>query len=196
MKRALIIGSRGQDGQFLCRHLEQLGYCVTGIVRPSAPFGCSGQHLPVDVGDAGAVGELLRRLRPDEIYYLAAYHQASESAPVQNGPDLFLLSLRVHVLSLVNVLEAMKTFLRDHGFFTRRPPASSDAPTMSRRTSRLPLPLYAFTASPRPPAFTPAGITGPATVSSSPPGSCITTNQFFVHRPSFPGRSPSQPSPS
>src|SRR6266850_5682329 len=50
----------------------------------------------------------LRRLPPDEIYYLAAFHRATEDAVELSVAELLRCSFNVHVLGLLNVLQAME----------------------------------------------------------------------------------------
>ena len=77
---ALITGFTGQDGSFLAELLLEEGYAVTGLVRggPEQSLGCS-EHLRerVDLvhGDllqADSLRGTIERLRPREIYHLAA----------------------------------------------------------------------------------------------------------------------------
>ncbi len=80
MQRALITGITGQDGGYLAELLESHGYEVHGAVRPET-FSALRRpsHLsdrisihPVDLREAPAVAQLLDRLRPREVYHLAA----------------------------------------------------------------------------------------------------------------------------
>jgi GDPmannose 4,6-dehydratase len=77
---ALITGIAGQDGSFLAELLLAKGYAVTGLVRglEDASLGCS-EHLRSEIelvrGDLLAPETLraaIERVRPDEIYHLAA----------------------------------------------------------------------------------------------------------------------------
>jgi GDPmannose 4,6-dehydratase len=61
---------------------------------------------PVDISHAGEVTDLIRRMKPDEVYYLAAFHHSSEDKQVENI-ELFSRSHDVHVVSLINFLEAI-----------------------------------------------------------------------------------------
>ncbi|MSU37173.1 MAG: SDR family oxidoreductase [Pedosphaera sp.] len=80
MPRALITGITGQDAGYLADFLESKGYEVHGAVRPR-PNSARQQSPnlsnqisihPVDLRDAPAVAQLLRRVRPHEVYHLAA----------------------------------------------------------------------------------------------------------------------------
>ena len=64
-KIAVIVGSGGQDGTLLTSNLESLNYSVVGIKRGD-----------IDLLSSKKVTELILNVQPDEIYYLAAYHQA------------------------------------------------------------------------------------------------------------------------
>jgi GDPmannose 4,6-dehydratase len=59
--RALVTGSRGQDGTYLTELLEGKGYAVVGVDRGDC-----------DLGDIAAVEALLRDVAPREVYNLAA----------------------------------------------------------------------------------------------------------------------------
>ncbi len=78
--RALITGISGQDGSFLAELLLEKGYALTGLVRDPAAsaLGCS-EHLRGQIelvrGDLLApvtLREAIERVRPHEIYHLAA----------------------------------------------------------------------------------------------------------------------------
>ncbi|MCO8306009.1 MULTISPECIES: GDP-mannose 4,6-dehydratase [Streptomyces] len=87
VKRALITGITGQDGSYLADLLLDKGYEVHGIVRRSSTFNTrrldhiyrdphdAGRRLILhygDVSDASRLVTLLARVRPDEVYHLAA----------------------------------------------------------------------------------------------------------------------------
>ncbi len=77
---ALITGITGQDGSFLAELLLEKGYAVTGLLRGGLerPLGAS-EHLRGEIelmhGDLLApesLSEAIVRVRPDELYHLAA----------------------------------------------------------------------------------------------------------------------------
>lgn len=87
MKKAFITGITGQDGSYLAELLLSKGYEVHGIIRRSSSFNTmriaqifQDPHTPQarlhlhygDVGDGTTVSRLIRSVRPDEIYNLAA----------------------------------------------------------------------------------------------------------------------------
>ncbi|MFN8289572.1 MAG: GDP-mannose 4,6-dehydratase [Chitinophagaceae bacterium] len=67
MRKAIIFGINGQDGYYLERILTADGIEVTGVSR-------SGENwLKGDVGDRDFIGQLIRELKPDFIFHLAAH---------------------------------------------------------------------------------------------------------------------------
>jgi GDPmannose 4,6-dehydratase len=120
MKRALISGVTGQDGSFLVEFLLAKGYEVHGIVRRASTFNTgrlggiysdpheSGIRLHLhygDVTDASSLRHILEKVKPDEIYNLAAqshvrvsFDQAEYTADVVATGTLRLLeAYRDHV---------------------------------------------------------------------------------------------------
>lgn len=82
MKTALITGITGQDGSFLAEFLLDKGYDVHGTIRRSSVDfreriahleGHPNFHLHyADLGDSMSIIQVLNKVRPDEVYNLAA----------------------------------------------------------------------------------------------------------------------------
>ncbi len=86
MKKALITGITGQDGSYLAELLLEKGYTVFGMVRRSSSINrVRIDHLHSDprydkklrlvygdLNDASSINRILRTVKPDEIYNLAA----------------------------------------------------------------------------------------------------------------------------
>ena len=87
MKKALITGITGQDGSYLAEFLLSKNYEVHGIKRRASSFNTSRiDHLPQnehnpgsrfythygDMGDSTNLMRLIQKIKPDEIYNLAA----------------------------------------------------------------------------------------------------------------------------
>jgi len=106
VKRALIVGSQGQDGAYLTELLHSKGYDVLGIGAGGAE-GRAGVNpaMNIDIRDKAVVLGLLADAKPDEIYYLAAYHQSAEGTP-QDPYDLLQRSFEVNTLALNHFLYA------------------------------------------------------------------------------------------
>src|SRR5580704_14696554 len=87
MKKALITGITGQDGSFLAEFLIEKGYEVHGLIRRASTFNTDrleaiyadpherGVSLLLhygDVTDGTGLRRVIEKVRPDEIYNLAA----------------------------------------------------------------------------------------------------------------------------
>ena len=110
MRSALIIGASGQDGRLLAPFLSKRAYSVRGWVRqePATPLSC--EYAVTDILQRETVAADLQTYAPNEIYYLAAFHDSTEAlAEIETGA-LLRRSFDVHVLGLLNVLQAMKAY--------------------------------------------------------------------------------------
>ncbi len=111
-KIALISGITGQDGSYLAELLLSKKYIVHGIKRKSSSFNTSRlDHFFKnkdfflhygDVTDSLSVNSLVDKIRPDEIYNLAAQSHVSVSF------DLPLYTSEVDALGTMRFLEAIK----------------------------------------------------------------------------------------
>ncbi len=99
MPKALIVGCSGQDGIYLSKVLQEKGYDVVGLGRRPPDFS-------VDISEPAAVLRLLEELKPEEIYYLAAFHHSAED-PEMDDLELIRNSFGVHTLSLNHFLYAI-----------------------------------------------------------------------------------------
>ncbi len=116
-KIALITGITGQDGSYLAELLLEKGYDVWGIIRRSSSFNTGRiDHLYKDpheedvrlklhygdLGDASSINQVLKKVRPDEIYNLGAqsHVKVSFDIPEYTGD--------VTGLGAVRILEAMR----------------------------------------------------------------------------------------
>ena len=111
-KTALITGVTGQDGSFLAEFLLEKGYDVHGTIRRSSVDyreriahleGRPHFHLHyAHLGDSMSLIQVIGRVRPDEIYNLAAqsHVQVSFDAPEYSGD--------VDALGVLRVLEAVR----------------------------------------------------------------------------------------
>lgn len=79
--RALITGCTGQDGHYLSRHLNGLGYTVFGGYRRSSQIRLpeSVEAVPLELTEYESIRRAVRRVNPDEIYNLAAQSHVGES---------------------------------------------------------------------------------------------------------------------
>lgn len=110
MKRAIIIGSFGQDGSLLYEFLSKKKYSLLGIgrnrVQSNVP---SLKTKGVNITQEQDVNDMISTFLPDEVYHLAAFHHSSEDI-MENEIQLFKQSFEINVLSLITHLEAIRKF--------------------------------------------------------------------------------------
>jgi GDPmannose 4,6-dehydratase len=75
--KALITGALGQDGTLLSQLLLSRGYEVIGVDVRECETGRM-RVRQIDISDADAINNLVRRENPDEVYHLAARHHSAE----------------------------------------------------------------------------------------------------------------------
>tara|TARA_B100001057_G_scaffold500557_1_gene616302 strand:- start:1032 stop:2075 length:1044 start_codon:yes stop_codon:yes gene_type:complete len=120
-KIALIFGVTGQDGSYLSELLIKKGYLVHGVKRRSSSFNTGRiDHIYQDpfekkrnfflhygdVTDAISVSSLIKKIKPNEIYNLAAQSHVSVSFEV---PEY---TANADAIGALRILEAIKF----HGF--------------------------------------------------------------------------------
>ena len=112
MKTALIAGITGQDGSFLAELLLEKGYDVHGTIRRSSTDyreriahleGRPRFHLHyADLGDSMSIIQVVGKVRPDEIYNLAA------QSHVQVSFDAPEFTADVDATGVLRILEAVR----------------------------------------------------------------------------------------
>lgn len=117
-KTALIFGVTGQDGSYLAEFLLEKGYEVHGVKRRSSSLNTSRiDHIYQDphernrrfflyygdVTDFAGICDLIRRVKPDEIYNLAA------QSHVRISFDLPRYTSETTALGALNILEAIRS---------------------------------------------------------------------------------------
>lgn len=108
-KRVIVVGHTGQDGSLLMIDLLNQGYDVVGVGRSSQfiPTSFSWEYC-CDITNAESVRSLVKTFQPNEIYYLAAYHNSSEAFGSQSSlRQQFESAEAIHVTGLVNFLVAI-----------------------------------------------------------------------------------------
>jgi len=124
IKRALITGITGQDGSYLAELLIEKGYEVHGMVRRSSQFNRTRiEHLYIeelikdlhiknrlelhygDMTDSSSLVRIIQKVKPDEIYNLAAqsHVRISFDVPEYTGETDALGTLRI--LDAIKILE-------------------------------------------------------------------------------------------
>ena len=129
-KTALITGISGQDGSYLAELLLEKGYEVHGIIRRSSSINTqrishifqdphdANPHLILhygDLSDSSGLNQLMKTVRPDEVYNLGA------QSHVRVSFDIPEYTADVVALGTLRLLDA----IRDSGIKTRFYQASS-----------------------------------------------------------------------
>lgn len=121
MKKALITGITGQDGSYLAELLLSKGYEVHGLVRRNSNF----EFIPniaqirdqiklhySDLTDAGNLRNIMLKVKPDEVYNLAAQSHVHVSFEV---PEF---TAETNAVGVLNILEAVRA-LHESGHVVR-----------------------------------------------------------------------------
>lgn len=111
-KVAFITGITGQDGSFLAERLLEEGCEVHGLIRRSSlPNTGRISHLldkitleTGDMTDCSHLGKLIRNIKPDEIYNLAAQSDVKTSFAMQE------FTAQTNAVGILHILEAAKNF--------------------------------------------------------------------------------------
>ena len=121
MKRALITGISGQDGSYLAEHLLDLGYEVHGIIRRSsvsenqdsriAHLGDKIHTYYGDMLDTTSLTNIMLKVKPDEIYNLAAMSH------VRISFDIPSFTIQANGLAVLNLLEIYRLFAPNAKFY-------------------------------------------------------------------------------
>jgi GDPmannose 4,6-dehydratase len=160
-KSALITGVTGQDGSYLAELLLAKGYEVHGIVRRSSSFNTErlddiyqDPHEPVrnlflyygDLADSSMLVNLLRDVRPDEVYNLGAqsHVKVSFEMPEYTGD--------ISGLGAIRMLESIRAAGIDTRFYQAStselygstPPPQRESTPFHPRSPYAVAKLYAF----------------------------------------------------
>jgi GDPmannose 4,6-dehydratase len=121
MKTALITGVNGQDGSYLSELLLGKGYAVYGLDRRKALAGLDNLEnilrtdnfhiVDGDMLEESRLNEIIRELKPDEIYNLAAqsFVPSSWTNPI--------FTCNVNALGVLRMLEAIRIYSPSSKFY-------------------------------------------------------------------------------
>lgn len=117
MKKVLITGINGQDGSYLSELLLEKGCEVHGIIKRNSVTESQfsridpiREHLKLvyaDITDLASLSHVIKDVRPDEIYNLAA------QSHVRVSFDQPVLTAQVTGIGTLNVLEAARLYAPD-----------------------------------------------------------------------------------
>jgi GDPmannose 4,6-dehydratase len=110
MAKVIIVGSEGQDGKLLTQSLINKGHAVQGIGKKSVKIdGLEKIGSHIDIISNKAVDDLLCDFKPDQVYYLAAYHESSEGLHhIKDVNEEYIKAHSINVLGLLNFLNGIK----------------------------------------------------------------------------------------
>lgn len=121
MKKALITGINGQDGSYLTEYLLSLGYEVYGMIRRQSVAENQSNRIDHiikdlhtfygDVTDEQSVTKILKKVKPDEIYNLAAMSHVKVSFEVPS------YTIKTNGLGVFNLLDSYKDTCPDAKFY-------------------------------------------------------------------------------
>jgi GDPmannose 4,6-dehydratase len=115
-KKALIIGANGQDGKILFEYLSGLNYRIIGVDRNKIKTAGIKWNNKIDINKKPEVLDLIKSVKPDEVYFLAAYHHSSQDEKIDFHEEL-KLSYKINVLAFVNFLEAIRLYSKETKIF-------------------------------------------------------------------------------
>lgn len=153
MPVALVTGILGQDGSLLAELLVDRGYRVVGVVRPGARPSAELASLArcelveLDLATTGWATDLVERVRPDEVYYLAACHRSSEPG-LRYDPAQQQRMVAVNLAAPLALAHAMLAARRGRLVFAASSQMYTPAvppPRIDERTPRAPSTFYGVT---------------------------------------------------
>ncbi len=113
-RKAVITGITGQDGSYLAEHLLEMDYEVYGFIRRNSVAEHQESRIDhlmknnsihteyCDLLDVSSIDRMLRTIKPDEIYNIAA------QSHVRISFDIPQFTVQTNALGLLNVLESMR----------------------------------------------------------------------------------------
>ncbi len=121
MKTAIVTGVAGQDGSFLAESLLRQGFEVHGLVRPTTRNDIGNLKYvesnpqfvrhEIDLLEAEAITRLVRKVKPDEFYNLAA------CSFVPASWELPEYVTQINAVVPLRILEAIRTHSEDTSFY-------------------------------------------------------------------------------
>lgn len=160
-KTALITGVTGQDGSYLAELLLEKGYTVHGLIRRSSSFNTERiDHIyqgpeeaersfvlhHADLSDGVALVNLLRDIRPDEVYNLGAqsHVRVSFDAPLYTGDVTGLGAMRLLEAVRASGIEARVYQASSSEMFGASPPPQNEHTPFHPRSPYSVAKVYAY----------------------------------------------------
>jgi GDPmannose 4,6-dehydratase len=151
MKKALITGITGQDGSYLAELLLAKGYEVHGMIRRSSSFNTERLEgiyqdphaeryrlrlVYGDLEDGSSLANMVKKIRPDELYNLAAQSHVRVSFDV---PEYTVSSVALGTLRLLEAVRELGSECRFYQassseMFGSAPPPQNEATAFQPRS--------------------------------------------------------------
>jgi len=103
--RCLVVGGSGQDGILVSAQLLAEGHDVVSLSRSPPPLTAVDRRI-ADVTAHDTIDKIVADIRPDEVYYLTAFHRSSESGRPSLDSDV-AGSLAVNVAAFAAMLASL-----------------------------------------------------------------------------------------
>lgn len=100
MKRALVTGSQGFVGKYLCQELESNGYSVTGL-----DLQASDGVISADLMNYNRIEEIIAQQAPDVVFHLAGQANVAKSWIIPQK------TMEANVITSINLMDAIKNFV-------------------------------------------------------------------------------------
>jgi GDPmannose 4,6-dehydratase len=126
MKKALVLGSTGQDGSYICENLLKRGYKVYGLIRKSATGNLINLQNLInnkdyfekffflergDLNDHASIHGIIKKVNPDEIYNFADQDHVGWSFSIP------IYSFSTTSQSVINILETIRIINKNIKYF-------------------------------------------------------------------------------
>jgi len=109
MKKVIIVGHQGQDGKFLWDLCKKKKFSIIGVGRKRVDCHNIKYNNLVDIKKLSHVQDLIINIKPDYLFFVAAYHHSSEDT--LDGPkELYQKSYVIHCTSYMNFLECVANY--------------------------------------------------------------------------------------
>lgn len=143
--RALVTGAAGQDGTILCTMLAREDASVIAAVKPGTDTSVLRRYAPsvtvaeVDLGDADALGALVRDAQPQEVYNLGGFTAPGDSWDHQDEVRRINVDAVAVLLEAVSGLPGARMFQASSASIFE----GADRSPQTERSERLPKSPYA-----------------------------------------------------
>lgn len=139
MKKAIVIGSSGQDGYYLCKSLIKKKYRLVKIDYDTrlSEIGLYNNDT-FNIRNPSQVESLILEHKPDEIYFLAAFHHSAQDK-YEETLEILQKSIETHETSLYNFLSSINKFSPKSKLFYAASSLIFGEPSMEIQTENTPI---------------------------------------------------------